>query len=809
MVLLAVSCTYFYPQLSGKAISQPDTNHSYRGTKESWDYYAKNGKRNLWTNSQFGGMPTIQVGGLENKNIYQYLGKVSTFMIKRPIGTFLFGSISMYILFMVLGVSTWLAAIGSLAFAFSTQYIILYSIGHNSKLDVLMTLPIILAGGYSLFRKNYLGGLILLSLGLGLNIYRNHYQMTWYIGIFMLVYYIIETVQALQKNERQHIGQVAMFSLIALVVAIGPSTTRILTTLDYTPESIRGKKIVEDRNTEEASTAESGLTWQFATRFSYDFVDLGSLIVPRFAGGGGKERISNTDPLAKEVFRTNYKNKSSKVATYYGKQPFTEGPSYLGVVIVLLFMIGLFSVSSQWRWWSIICVAFGVIYALGSTLGGFHKFLFESIPLFDRFRAPSSFLSAIVMFFPLIGILGLQRYLDSDNNQKYLKPALGIGGAFAAFFATMYAVGPSVIDMTHEADQYMKNAGIAANVIQEQRVDFFRSDVLRALILVLLTVGSLWAYGKKKISSKILVIAIGALSLFDIFGVDYRYIYPDRFTKKSSQVGKFQPSPPDVEILKDKDPHFRVFDLSQDPFRTSDVSYFHKSLGGYNAAKLRRYNDIIDYYLKKGNSTVASMLNAKYYIKKNQNGEAYAERNPNAMGNAWFVDQIQFVQNDQAEIDRLGTINPLSTAIVHQEFAGELGGLTPSKNGSVKLTKYSPVELNYQYNSPQENLIVFSEVWYGPDKGWQAYIDNKPVDHIRTNYILRALRVPEGSHSVKFVFDPASYKIGEIISLIFSVLTGGALLYLLYLQVQKSRLNAAPVPAKKKKKPTKVRKKKK
>lgn len=791
LILILTTFVYFMPQFEGKQVRQPDLIQSYKGTKESWDHYAKTGERNLWSNAMFSGMPTHQSGGLENNNIYQYLNKGVHFFFKKPIGIFLFGCVSMYVLLFIVGVGPWLSALGALTFAFSTNYIILYAVGHNSKLDVLMTMPLILAGVYSLFRKNYYTGLLILIIGIGTNLYQNHYQMSYYIALFLGLYYLMELFRFYREKDWSHIKKVILFTIIPILLAIGASMTRVLTTIEYTPESTRGDKIVSYDESIATAGESGGMKWEFATRFSFNLVDLGSMIVPRLAGGGGKENVTPDSELGRAIRQSSYPTQSSRTPTYYGNQPFTEGPPYIGIVVFLLFVLSFFVLGKRWKIWTAICVGFTVIYSLGNSLGGFHEFLFETIPLFDRFRAPSSMLAAVVMFFPLMAWMGLNKITKTKDREKYIKPLYYGAGGLIGLLVFLLILGPSLINMTHPGDANLTQFGIPQSALQSQRLDFFRADLLRAILLSLLTAGTIWLFLKKKIKSGLTIAIIGFLAVADLINIDLRYLDHDRFSVSERNVRTFKPSEADKQILQDPDPHYRVFDLSQNPFLSSDASYFHKSIGGYHAAKLRRYQDIIDMYLRNGNLRVASMLNAKYFIRKGQNGEKTVEQNSMALGNAWFVDNIIFAQDDQTEAERLRTFEPNRSAIIHQEFRDYVAGLNPSLAATIELKSYSPDELIYQYNSVTENLAIFSEVWYGPDKGWQAYIDDQPVKHIRANYVLRALRVPAGNHVIRFEFSPRSYSLGETLSLIFSIICGLIILalavYLIRNQMKEAR----------------------
>ncbi len=793
LAIFVFTSIVFLPQYSGKKINQSDIDHSYRVTKESWDYYEKHGKRNLWTNSMFAGMPTFQSGGLQKKNLFEHLAKITTFFIKKPIGGFLFGCFSMYLLLVLLGIDRWLSALGAVALCFSTQLMIIYWAGHNSKLLTIFTFPLVLAGLHSLVKRRYTLGALLTILGVGLNLYRNHYQMSVYMILFFGIYFIIEGIGFVKQKDWKHLLKVAGICLAAGVLAMLCSMTRILTTLDYTPESIRGKQIVsKERGVVEPEEAE-GVGWTFANYFAFDLRDLGAVIVPRFAGGGRQEDIGLDSDMARAIGNSAYQPKRTKISTYYGNQPFTVGAPYLGIVTFTLFLFGLFAVPGRWRIWAAICVLFSALYALGDNLSGFNKIFFNTIPLFNKFRAPGSILLAVAICFPLIACLGLQRLIDREDKKKMLKPLMIVGGILIAFLAVFLVAGPSILDMTHRYDNRFTDKGIPYEILQGQREIFLRQDLLRALGLVIAILAVLWLYIAEKINKTILIIAAAALLLFDIVSINQRYLDYSMYKGSTKKAGQFTPSPVDNQILQDQDPHYRVIDQTGKSFRNSEASYFHKSVGGYNAAKLRRFQDLIDFHLNKGRTSVYGMLNTKYIIKPGTNGQKYVEKNNRAMGNAWFVNNIQYVDNDKNELLALSNFEPSSTAIVHTEFAKYLEGLSPNTGGALRLTSYDPDELRYEYTSRTENLAVFSEMYYGPNKGWQAYIDDQPVDHIRVNYALRALRVPAGSHTIRFSFRPRSYYLGETISLIGSIVCGLILLFLIYLLIK----NTPPLEKKK------------
>lgn len=790
IVFFLVLCAIFFrPQLAGKVIEQGDIMQYIGMAHEANEYRRNTGEETLWTNSMFGGMPTYQINTVSAGNNLKWLENAGRLFIAEPIGQFLLAMLSFYLLMVLLGVNTWVAVIGAVAFGLTTNNLILYEAGHLTKLKSISFFPLIAAGLLTAFRGRYLLGGVLFALGLGLNIYANHVQMTYYLALTLLFFGIAQFVYDARAGKIVHFAKAAGTLIIGAALALGTTASNLMTTYEYSRDTMRGKPILSPKAAEEgeqisSSSQTEGLAWDYAMQWSNGGLDVLAGFIPGAAGGGSAEKVGKWSKFYNEIAAL-YRNSGQtpppniKAPLYHGKLPFTSGPIYFGAVVFFLFLLGLLTVKGPVKWWLGLGVLLTILLSLGSNFEGFNRFFFDHVPLYNKFRTPNSVLSVTSFLMPLLGFLAFSQVLkNADPNNKWNQQALYIAAGVSAGIALIFAiVGPSLYDLALEADQQYLQAGFSQEAFISDRQSLMRGDAFRSLILVALSAGLIWAYQTQKIKPLILIGGIGVLVFFDMWSVGRRYLDEKDFTESSNAMSRFQPLPADELILKDSDPNFRVFDRSDpqaNPFASSRASYFHKSVGGYHAAKLQRYQDLIDRHLSKGNIKVFNMLNTKYFIMTDPDGKPAVEPNVNALGNAWFVSNINIVPDADAEIEALEPFDAEEDAIVHQEFQDYVKGFSPQKGGEIKLTEYRPNRLTYQSNAPSEQLAVFSEIWYGPGKGWQAYIDGQPAEHIRANYVLRAMRIPPGTHKVEFVFEPKSYQTGKLISTIssFIVLAG-------------------------------------
>jgi hypothetical protein len=769
LVFLVVCAAYFSPQLQGKVPQQGDTIQ-YRGmAQEVKAYEAETGEKSLWTNAMFGGMPTYQIRTVNDGNSLTILEKASRLGFNEPIGRFFVAMLGFYILMVLLGVNQWLAIIGALAFGLTTNNLILFEAGHNTKVRSLSFLPIVTAGLLLAFRRRYLLGGILFATGLGLNILANHVQMTYYFAMTLLIFGVAELVYNIKKGELAHFAKAAGVLTVAGLLALGSTASNLWVTYEYSKDTMRGEPILKTEGEPTSSSETEGLEWEYSMNWSNGVIDLFASYIPGVAGGGSQEPVGASSAVVKDLRQKGARIPDNfKAPLYWGALPFTSGPIYFGAIAFFLFLMGLFLVKGPIKWWIGLATLMMMMLSMGKNLEGFNRLFFDYFPLYNKFRTPNSILSIAAFLVPVLGFFTLHKIVGEKVTKEEALQSLKIGGGIAAGIALFFALlGPSFFDFSNPGDERYQQAGYDLGAIMADRKALMRSDAFRTLILVLLSGGLIWAYLKEKVKLNVLLLGLAVLVVFDYWTVGRRYVNSENFVSERQYDQNLSPRTVDQQILQDPDPHYRVHDVSINSFNSSKASYFHKTIGGYHAAKLQRAQDIIDRHLSQGNQKVLDMLNTKYFIT-GQPGEERVQQNPNAMGNAWFIKNFQVVETPNQEIDALDTFSPDSTAVVHQEFQDYIADVNPSGNGQITLEAYAPNRLVYQATAQGTQFAVFSEGWY--NKGWQAYIDGEPVDHIRVNYILRGLKIPDGQHTVTFEFAPQTYEKGVLISQIFSSL---------------------------------------
>jgi len=778
---LLILVAYFLPQLEGKVVTQSDIVQYMGMSQEAREFKKETGENTLWTNSMFGGMPTYQINTVNDGNTLQAVDKLASLGIKAPIGRFFVAMLGFYILLLVLGVNPWLSIVGAIAFGLTTNSLILYEAGHETKVKAIAYFPLVAAGMLLAFNKKYLWGGVLFAVGLGLNIFSNHVQMTYYFFLTVAFLGIAQLIYAAQKNELADFFKAVGALVIAGILAVGASASNLWISYEYSKDTMRGDPILQAEAKPEgvpddgmqSSSETSGLSWDYAMQWSNGTIDLFSAFIPGAAGGGSQEAVDQDGPIGSALKAKGYRAPPGlRAPLYWGELPFTSGPIYFGAVVCLLFFMGLTLVKGPAKWWLALGTLLTLLLSMGKNMEAVNRFFFDYVPLFNKFRTPNSVLSVASFLVPALGFLALHQLISGKSEKQEALRSLYIGGGITGGLALFLAIlGPGMFDFSNPSDgQYAAQFGsIDPSAFVEERQAYLRGDAFRTLILILLSGGLIWAYLKNKIKASWLIAGIGILVFFDMWTVGRRYLNTESFTSKTNYQANFQPNPADQQILQDQDPNFRVLDLvGQNPFQSSRASYFHKSLGGYHAAKLQRYQDVIDRHLSKGNPQVLSMLNTRYIIGGDSQETAQVRPNPAAAGNAWFVSSIQMVNTPNEEIAALDSFVAMDEAIIHQEYSDYLKGLNIQRSGTIRLTDYKPNHLTYESDATSEQLAVFSEIWYGPNKGWQAYIDGQAAEHIRANYLLRAMRIPAGQHKIEFRFDPPAYRAGKTVSLIAS-----------------------------------------
>jgi len=780
-VILIVNVFYFLPQFEGKVVRQGDIIQHVGMSKEATDYRAKTGEEALWTNSMFGGMPTYQISAKPHNNLLTHVEKGMSLFIPRPAGYFIAGMIGFYILMLLLGVNPWLSLLGAFMFGFTTNNFILFEAGHNSKLMNIMTSAPVIAGVLLIFKERYLVGAAVFGVALGVNIGTNHPQMTYYLAMCMAILVLIHFVKSIKSGQLLAFGKgIGLMSIVALL-SVGSSASKLWTTYEYTQETMRGGQILKtEPNADEQAKAQGGLEWEYAMQWSNGFGDVLATFIPKVVGGGSGEWLDGKSSLGKAVEQ----RQPFQFPTYFGSLPFTSGPAYFGVVSFLLFVLGLFVVKGEIKWWILSAVLFTILMSMGKHFEPLNRLLFDYFPMFNKFRAPSSILSVTAIFIPILGVLALSEIVKSDNRQQFIKPLLISSGILGGISLMIWLAGGSFFDFTSAGDEQYEQIKEA---VIDQRAEMVSSSAFRSLMFILIVSGALYAFLTNKINQTILISVVIIMALFDLVQVGKGYLDKKDFVSKSTYKSEFEPRPVDTQILQDNDPNFRVLDATVNTFNSASTSYFHKTIGGYSAVKMQRYQDIIERHISQNNQKVFNMLNTKYFILKGQDGNPTIQRNPAALGNAWFVNNIVLVDDANAEIDSLNSFDPMGDAVIHKEFEQYVAGLNPTKNGSILLKSYSPNKIEYESTTDGDQLAVFSEIWYGPDKGWVAYLDGKEVDHVRANYVLRAMKIPSGKHNIVFEFKPKSYYLGETISLICSGLLLGLLAFVIFKAFRKDK----------------------
>lgn len=780
-LFIIVSLFYFSPVLQGKQILQSDIVQYTGMAKQHSDYRAETGEESYWTNSAFGGMPTYQLGAQYPHTYIKDIDRTLRFL-PRPADYLFLYFIGFYILLLVLKVDYKLAALGALGFGFSTYLIIILGVGHNAKAHAIAYMPMVLAGIFLAFRKKYLWGFILFTLAMALEISANHFQMTYYLLLLVLVIGVVYLIDAFKKKELPHFFKAVGLMVAGVIIAVGLNATNILATQEYAAESTRGQS--ELTITPEGAPKDNtqGLSKEYITEYSYGIVETFNLFIPRFMGGGNAEDVGTDsatyDFLMKRGLSPAQANDFvTAVPTYWGQQPIVAAPAYIGAVILFLALLGIFLVKGKHRRWLIAGSVIALLLSWGDNFEDLTNLdltglLIDYFPLYNKFRAVSSIQVIIELCMPILAVLGLHKLLSSkiDHEEKInaLKYSGGILGALCLMFLLFKG---SLFSFSGANDGYYIQAygQEFMDAIKEDRKSIFVEDTLRSLGLVIVAAVVLYLYLVKKLKQNALIFILGVLILFDLVSVDKRYVNNDNFVSARQMNTPFQETQADAEISKDET-HFRVYDLSTNPFASGRASYFHNALGGYHAAKPGRVQDLYEFYLEKGSMEVFNMFNVKYFLERDEEGRFLFSENYDANGNAWFVESVVLVDNADEEILSIAETNTKQKAIVHKEFSDLLpvNNVQVDSVASIDLIEVRPDYLYYETENPQQGIAVFSEVYY--PHGWNAYVNGKPQEHFRANYALRAMVLPAGYNKVEFKFEPEVVDTGSKISLGSSIL---------------------------------------
>ena len=761
-IFFVITLLFFSPfLLDNKMIQQGDIRQWEGMSKETRDFYEKNHKDALWTNAMFGGMPTFQIMQYENGNVLKYVDKTLTLFLPEYTGFIFLASISFYILLLCMGVNPWLAIIGGIAYSLSSYNLIILEAGHNTKMHAIALLPLLVAGVQLVVDKKYWLGAAVTAIATSMLINANHVQIMFYGIIALLVYGIVLFVFAIKNKELPHFAKFVGIMAVCLTLGVLSNTSLLWSTYEYGKTTIRGKSELTSNK-----QSNGGLDKDYAYAWSYGISEALTLIVPNAYGN------SSNAPLVEggkteSLFQAN--NIQQNAAPYYwGAQPFTSGPVYIGALICFLFVLGLFIVDSPLKWWLGIATLLGIFLSFGKNMMWFNDIFFYYFPGYNKFRTVAMALVIAQLTMPILALVAFSKLLSKDiDKTKVLNYVYTAGLITGGFCLLLGVLGGSFFSFSGLGDKELPAALLPA--IKEDRASMLQTDAFRSFFLIALLVGGIYAFLKEKISASILIGVAIFLMLFDMVGVGKRYINSDTYVEKTEEAARFPQSAADQQILQDKSV-YRVFNTTVNSFNDASTSYYHSSVGGYHAAKLRRYQELIENQISKNNMEVFNMLNTKYFITPGQNGQPIVQQNPNACGNVWFVNNVKWVNNADEEMAALTGFNPKDLAVVDKKFENDLKGFSTVKDSSAKivLEKHDPNYVTYNSSAAAPSLAVFSEIFYQP--GWKAFVDGKEASIARADYVLRAMLIPAGNHKIEMRFEPQSYSLGNMIATIVSLL---------------------------------------
>ena len=805
LFFVVLACLYFSPiMFEGKTLAQHDITQFQGGAHEAQEYAKAMGKEALWTNSMFSGMPTYLISLHFPGDWSGYLQTAMTLGLPAVVANLFLALLCGYILLVALGVRPLVAVAGAVALGFSSYNLAILAAGHNTKSLALAYAPLVLGGLLVTYRRDKWLGAALFAVGLTLNVHVNHLQITYYLLLLVALFGIMELVAAARAGRLPEFFKRTALLGLGAALAVGVSFGRLYTTLEYSKYSNRGRTELKtpaptapgqapSASPDDSST---GVDRDYAFQYSYGVGETITLLIPNFYGGASAMPLGPDSNLAKAGLPQEY---LSGMPTYWGQQSYTAGPVYMGAVVCFLFILGLFVVDKRTRYWLLAGTVLSILLAWGKNFETFNYLIFDLLPGYNKFRAVSMALVIAQLAMPILGALALSRVLRPRRTPQPLAPAdaqlhpalakavkaadttaapvsdearallpkVLYAGAITTGLCLLAYLASFSFDFSAPIDNELTKQGFTPQLLgalRADRADLLRNDVWRGLLFIGAALGVLYFHLKGRLALMPAAALMVALVLVDLWGVDKRYLGTDKF-QPTSIAASFQPTPADQLILRDTDLSYRVLNM-QNPFNEAQTSFFHKSIGGYHGAKLRRYQDLIERQISNNNQQVLNMLNTRYLIT----GDAKqpVQRNPGALGNAWFVSTVKTVNSPDEEMAALSTLSPATEAVVDvSKFPQQKAAAYDAAGATIALTNYSPDELKYRYNAKNAGLVVFSEIYYAD--GWQAFIDGKPAPHIRADYVLRALQVPAGAHVIDFKFEPKAYAVGNAVSLASSV----------------------------------------
>ncbi len=777
-----VALLYFSPVLSGKKLYQSDIVQYIGMAKEQIDFRADTGEEPYWTDSAYGGMPTYQLGAKYPHNYIKKLDLLIRFL-PRPADYLFLYFIGFYIFLLTLKVNWRYAALGSLAFGFSTYLIVIIGVGHNAKAHAVAYMPLVLSGIVLVFRRYYIWGFILTAIALALEIVANHYQMTYYLMLLVGVMGVAFLIDAYRSKTLNHFFKSIGVLLGAVIIAIGLNATNLLATKEYADFSTRSSSEITINPDGSPKAQTSGLDKDYINLWSYGKLETLNLYVARIFGGSNDEPYDKNSEVA-QFLKENQVPIGQREEIfqqyglyYWGDQPGVSGPAYIGAVVIFLFILALFVVKGRIKWWLVGGAVLTLLLSYGKNLAWFTDLWIDYVPLYNKFRAVTSIQVITELCVPALGIIGLYAFMTSKETEGERLKTLMKASGVALGILVLLLLGAGVWDFVGVNDRaFIEQLGLDfVTAMRDDRKNLYIQDVVKNIVLIGIASLSLWAYVKNKVKEPAVLVVFALLIMGDLIHIDRHYVNDDNFVSARVMDDPFasRKTKADAEILRDKG-RFRVYE-ERTGISSSRSSYFHKSIGGYHGAVPKRMQDIADFYLYKGKIAPLNMLNVRYVIREGER-EAYAQRNPEALGNAWFPEKVRMVPDANAELLSLDDLDFKQEAVVHTSFNDMITKkqFVTDSTASIRLVHEQPNHLSYEFTAREDRMTVFSEVYF--ESGWNAYVDEVLTPHFRTNYMLRGMIIPAGNHKVEFKFEPTVVTTGSSITLASSILLGLLLL---------------------------------
>jgi hypothetical protein len=784
LLLIIVSAVYTSPVFEGKKLVQHDIVQAKAAARENVKYNEEHGIWPAWTNSMFGGMPAYMIAGSYPTSLTSKMGQILTNILPAPTNIIALQMICMYILLLVMGCSSWLSVIGGIAYGFGCYTLIFIEAGHISKIIATAFAPLVLAGVVLTMRAKYWAGAAVIALGLGLELYANHIQITYFLAMAIVIFVIWEGLSLIKLGKTNQLIKAIGFMSIAAIIGTLTHTTRLWNASEYSKESTRGKSelTISADTTQKSSAPKDGLDRDYAFNYSHGVGESLTLLIPNYNGGSSSGGLSKTSETYQAMVNAGVDLSAAEdfvkkgAPVYWGPQQ-SGAAAYAGAIILFLFVLSFFVVKNDIKWCFLVISTLYLAFGWGKYFSSFNYFMFDYFPLFNKFRDNKMSMILMEMFLVAGAILSLKYIFEEKPTIESIKKPLLISLGITAGLALILGLGGSIFfDFVGASDAYLEqmfgNKDIANTVqaaLKADRATLLRNDGLRTALFILLTAGAIFMFLKGKLKENIAIGIIGFLVLTDFFTYNKRYLNNDDFVAKSVAEEQFVASPVDEAILQDKDIHYRVADFAGN---YAEASYFHKTIGGYHGAKLKRTQELIDFQNPRANFEIMNMQNVKYIMFPDSTGAVQYQKNDQARGNAWFVKNFTIVPDANTEIKALDKFDARQMAFIDKRFEGQLKNLKINfdSTNTIKLTSYAPHKLTYQSNNKTDQLAIFSEIFYRGNIDWKATIDGKPADHLRANYVLRGMVIPAGNHTIEFVFDPETMKKGKQIDLVASIL---------------------------------------